>query len=61
MLFRNPNINQRKIYFFTCKKCHKERRQSLLKDRAESGLCAKCRRAADSTPEGREPLFKKRR
>lgn len=42
--FTQTEYEQRKIYFFKCKKCGKVRRQSLLKDRAERGVCGFCRR-----------------
>lgn len=49
-------ITKRPIFFFHCIGCGK-RRSSLIKERAKSMLCTKCRRRAADIPENQKPLF----
>ena len=39
----SAEVTHRDIYFFECKICHKNRRQSLKESRAGEGVCKKCR------------------
>lgn len=37
------DVEKREIFFFTCLRCGKGRRQSLNQEKANHGLCRKCR------------------
>ena len=42
-LFGKKDFIERRIYFFTCKKCKKPKRQTFFKERLKGRLCRICR------------------
>ncbi len=51
-------FKERHVYFFECKTCHKPKRQSFRRMRANEGICRSCRKG--TVPDNQMDLFGER-